>query len=99
MLMNYSEGLVDQFEFIVLLTTLTCLVPYLFVSSSYILVIIERKLHVNSWMKTFVLGGLGFTYSLWAVYGSGHDTVFYGFLLLLAGIPLYIIMQWHKRKK
>jgi basic amino acid/polyamine antiporter, APA family len=99
MLMNYSEGLVDQFEFIVLLTTLTCLVPYLFVAAAYIIILIEKKLHANSWIKTFVLGSLGFAYSIWAIYGSGHDTVFYGFLLLMAGIPFYILMQWNKREK
>jgi len=98
MLMNFTDGLVDQFEFIVLLTTLTCLVPYLFVAAAYILSIIERKLHANNVIKTFLLGSLGFAYSLWAIYGSGHDTVFYGFLLLLLGIPFYVLMRWNQRK-
>jgi len=98
MLMNFTEGLVDQFEFIVLLTTLTCLVPYLFVAAAYIISIIERKLHANNVIKTFLLGSLGFAYSLWAIYGSGHDTVFYGFLLLLLGIPFYVLMRWNQRK-
>jgi len=99
MLLNFSAGLVEQFEFILLLTTLTCLVPYLFVMASYVIVMIEKKLHGNNFFKTFLLGGLGFAYSIWAIYGSGHDTVFYGFLLLLAGIPFYALMQWNKRNK
>ncbi len=99
MLMNYSEGLVDQFEFMGLLTTLTCLVPYLFVAAAYIIIIIEKKIHSNSIIKTFLLGGLGLAYSIWAIYGSGHDTVFYGFLLLLLGIPFYIGMKWKGREK
>lgn len=99
MLMNFSEGLVDQFTFIVNLTVLTCLVPYLFVSSAYIIILIERKIHLNSMLKTFVLGLLGFLYSVWAIYGSGPDVVFYGFLLLLLGIPFYALMQWNKTKK
>jgi APA family basic amino acid/polyamine antiporter len=94
-----SDGLIDQFEFIVNLTVLACLVPYLFVSVSYIIVLIEKKLHLNKFFRTFVLGGLGFSYSLWAIYGSGSDVVFYGFLLLLLGIPFYAIMQWNKREK
>jgi APA family basic amino acid/polyamine antiporter len=98
MLMNFSEGLVDQFTFMVNLTVLTCLVPYLFVSAAYIIVLIERKIHLNSILKTFVLGLLGFSYSVWAIYGSGPDVVFYGFLLLLFGIPFYLIMQWNKSK-
>lgn len=99
MLMNFSEGLVAKFEFIILLTTLTCLVPYLFVAAAYIIIIIEKRIHTHSFIKTFMLGSLGFAYSVWAIYGSGHDTVFYGFLLLLLGIPFYVLMNWNKREK
>jgi len=99
MLMNYSEGLVDQFEFIVQLTVIATLLPYLFTAASYALIVIEKKLHAKSWIKTVVLSALGFTYSLWAIYGSGPDTVFYGFLLLLIGIPVYIYMKWIKNKE
>ena len=98
LLLNVSDGLVDQFTFIVNLTVLACLVPYLFVSASYIIVLIEKKTHVHNFLKTFVLGSLGFAYSIWAIYGSGTDTVFYGFLLLLLGIPFYVIMKWNQRK-
>ena len=98
LLLNVSEGLVEQFTFIVNLTVLACLVPYLFVSASYIIVIIEKRIHIHSFLKTFVLGSLGFAYSLWAIFGSGSETVFYGFLLLLAGIPFYVLMQWNKQK-
>ncbi|MCF6214182.1 MAG: hypothetical protein L3J45_09180 [Flavobacteriaceae bacterium] len=69
----------------------------LLVAAAYIIVIIDKKLHFNNAFKTFVLGTLGFLYSLWVIFGSGSDTVFYGFLLLMAGIPFYVLMQWHKR--
>jgi len=98
LLINMSDGIVDQFEFVVNLTVLSCLVPYLFVSASYIIVTIEKKLHLNKFFKTFILGSLGFAYSLWAIFGSGPDVVFYGFLLLLLGIPFYALMQWNKTK-
>jgi APA family basic amino acid/polyamine antiporter len=99
MLMNFTKGLVDQFELIANLVVFTALVPYLFVAAAYVIILIEKKLHLNNAFKTFTLGLLGFAYSLWAIYGSGKDTVFYGFLLLLAGIPFYVLMQWHKRDK
>jgi APA family basic amino acid/polyamine antiporter len=98
MLMNFTDGLVAQFTFIVNLTVLTCLVPYLFASAAYIIILIERKMYLNSIIKTFSLGLLGFLYSVWAIYGSGADVVFYGFLLLVLGIPLYALMQWNKTK-
>ena len=96
MLMSFSEGLVDQFEFIVQLTVFVALVPYLFSAAAYALIIIEKKIHPKNWVKTFVLATFGFGYSLWAIYGSGSDTVYYGFLLLLLGIPVYIYMKWIK---
>lgn len=97
MLMNYTKGLVDQFTFLANLVVFTTLIPYLFVAAAYIIVIIDKKLHFNNAFKTFILGTLGFLYSLWAIFGSGSDTVFYGFLLLMAGIPFYVLMQWNKR--
>ena len=99
MLMNFSENLVTQFTFIVNLTVLACLVPYLFVSASYAIVIIQNKTYTNSFVKTVLLGLLGFLYSLWAIYGSSAEVVFYGLLLLLLGIPFYVFMQWNKMKR
>ena len=98
MLMNFSESLVSQFEFMILLATLTSLVPYLFTSASYALVIIESKTGMPKLARNLILAALGFTYSLWTIYGSGTDTVFYGFLLLLGGIPFYILMKYNQKK-
>ena len=99
MLMNYTKGLVDQFSDIADLVVFAALIPYLFVAAAYIIVLIEKKLHFNNAFKTFTLGTLGATYSIWAIFGSGSETVFYGFLLLLAGIPFYVLMQWNKRNE
>jgi APA family basic amino acid/polyamine antiporter len=38
------------------------------------------------------LGAFG--YSLWAIAGAGYEVVFKGFLLLLAGIPIYVWLRW-----
>ena len=97
MLMNYTKGLVDQFSFIANLVVFTALIPYLFVAAAYIIVRIDKKLHFNNAFKTFILGSLGFAYALWTIYGSGSDTVFYGFILLMSGIPFYVLMNWNKR--
>ena len=98
MLMNFSESLVDQFEIIILLTTFTALIPYLFTSASYALVVIEHRFHLPGRGKAAILAGLGISYSLWTIFGSGEPTVFYGTLLLLLGIPFYILMNWNKKR-
>jgi APA family basic amino acid/polyamine antiporter len=99
MLMNYTEGLVEQFEFMVLLTTLTCLVPYLFTAASYGLILIDKKLKTKSKINVLILSALGFAYSLWAIYGSGEETVFYGFILLLIGVPFYVVGKYNNQNK
>ncbi|MGI9552625.1 MAG: amino acid permease, partial [Aurantibacter sp.] len=95
MLMNYTDGLVDQFKFLILLTALCILIPYLFSSAAYVLIKIKRRTGSTEWFSILALGGLAFAYSLWAVFGAGEKAVFWGFLLLLSGIPLYV---WMKRK-
>ena len=97
--MNFNEGLVDQIGIVIDISVFTALIPYLFVTAAYILVLIEKKLHANSWVKTLVLGAMGMAFSMWAIFGTGSTTVFYGFLLMILGIPFYVLMQWNKREK
>lgn len=99
MLMNYSDGLVEQFKFIILLTTLCCLIPYLFTTAAYVLILAERKLPNLKWLPEVILASLAFIYSLWAIYGAGEKAVYWGFLLLLAGIPFYVWMKYRNRVK
>ena len=99
MLMNYSDGLVEQFKFIILLSTLCVLVPYLFTSAAYVLILAERKLPNMKWLPEITLASLAFIFSLWAIYGAGEEAVFFGFLLLLAGIPFYVWMKYRNKSK
>jgi hypothetical protein len=39
---------------------------------------------------------LAFAYSFWMVYGAGETYIAQGFLLLLAGIPVYIWIKWRQ---
>jgi amino acid transporter len=41
-------------------------------------------------------GGPLCLYSLWAIYGAGADVVYYGFLLLLAGVPVFVGIKWRQ---
>jgi APA family basic amino acid/polyamine antiporter len=98
MLMNFTEGLVDQFEFMALLSTLTALVPYIFVAVAYVIITINKGVFKHRKFKIIVLAVLGFVYSFWAIYGSGSDIVFYGFLLLMLGLPFYALMKHNQSK-
>ena len=96
MTMNYTDGLVDRFEFLILLTTLSTLIPYFFVSVSYILFHVEKRLFKINSFRSVILGLFGSLYSLWAIFGSGIDSIIYGTILLIVGIPIYLILKLKK---
>jgi basic amino acid/polyamine antiporter, APA family len=84
--MNYSRGLVDLFTFIILLCTLATLIPYVFCSLAVWLMPDEPPPAGTAG----VVSAVAFVYAMFAIAGAGTETVFYGFLLLLAGLPVYI---------
>jgi APA family basic amino acid/polyamine antiporter len=95
---NYTKGLVAEFTFIILLATLTTLVPYLFSSLALVAMLVRGNLPESTAAarRGIVLGVVAFLYSAWAIVGSGADTVLWGCVLLLAGVPLY---WWLARKR
>lgn len=99
MVMNFTKGLVEQFKFMLLIATLTALIPYLFVAASYVILVIrEKQVSAAKWMRVLLAACFSFAFSFLAIVGSGMETVFWGFILLLAGIPFYVWMLWTRRQ-
>jgi len=96
--MNYTKGLVELFTFIILLATLTCLVPYVFATMAELIILIRDRHLFNrkKFLAASTISMLAFLYAVWAVGGSGRDTVYWGFLLMLTGLPFYV---WIQRKE
>lgn len=101
MLMNYTKGLVDAFTFIILLATLTTLVPYAYSAAAQAhLYFTEREIFEKGrFARDTIIAGLAFAYSVWAITGSGKDVIAKGFVLLLAGIPVYVLMKWWQARQ
>lgn len=96
-LMNYGEGLVEQFKILILLATFCSLVPYLFGAAAYVSISLDRLKKGSSLGAVFFWGSLAFAFAMWATYGAGQASVFWGFLLLLLGIPVYVLMKARKK--
>lgn len=90
MSLNFTRTLADTYTFMVLLTTLTVLVPYLFSIISFVMM--ASKHNKLSGFKLFI-AVLAFLYSMWAIIGAGEETVYWGFVLLMAGLPFYAYIQ------
>ena len=86
---NYTRGLVELFTFLILLSTLNTLIPYVF-SSMAIFVLPERPGITPLSTAARIGAMLAFAYSLWAMAGAGTEAIYWGFLLLIAGLPVYV---------
>lgn len=93
--MNYTKGLVEQFKFFLLFAVLTALIPFLFSVAAYPIIRARKKIS-GGWTAAIILTFLAFAYTMWMIAGTGKDAVYYGFLLLMLGIPLYM---WQAYKK
>jgi APA family basic amino acid/polyamine antiporter len=99
MLANYTKGLVELFTYMLLLATLTTLIPYAYSAAAQLMLFVtdREKFSGMRLAKDSVIASLAFAYSVWAIYGAGQEVVFYGLLLLLAGIPMYVWVKWRNR--
>jgi basic amino acid/polyamine antiporter, APA family len=93
--MRYGVSSVDQFTMISLLATLATLVPYIYTSVAELMFYIKEREKFNKKRLTSstILAMLAFLYSYWLIYGAGLEIVFYGVLLLLSSIPIYLLLQ------
>jgi APA family basic amino acid/polyamine antiporter len=88
--MNYSRGLVELFTFMILLATLSTLIPYVFSALAIFLIPDRPGGTSRGYLGGALAGVLAFAYSLWAIGGAGAEVVYWGFLLLIAGLPVYV---------
>ena len=93
---NYTQGLVSLFTFIILLATLSVLIPYAFCSLAVLVGGRSEPGRSPASRGTLLIAALAFAYSLVAIGGAGRDTVYWGFLLLMAGLPVYV---WVLRRR
>ena len=99
--MNYTRGLVDAFTFLIRLATLATLVPYVFASMTGFIFALRgrsgrRDATARIALPRAALAVLAFGFSVWAIAGAGAETVYWGFLLLVAGIPVFALMRWKR---
>lgn len=98
MSMNYTKGLVEQFRFLLLLSLLSILIPYLLSAAAYLIIRIKQKQTLGL-TGAVILAILAFSYALWTIAGTGKDAVYYGFLLLMGGIPFYVWLAYKKNEQ
>jgi len=94
--MNYTHGLGAAFTFLIALATLATLVPYLFSSLTALAFALRDRGMAGSGPQVgrMVIATLAFAFSIWAVIGAGAAVVFWGFVAIIFGLPVYIAMRF-----
>jgi basic amino acid/polyamine antiporter, APA family len=97
LLMTLSHSLVKQFTIIILLATLASLIPYFLTTMAELVIFLKYPVLFENRKKllgSVIIAVLAGIYSFWVIIGSGKETVFYGTLLLLSSVPVYVGMKW-----
>jgi basic amino acid/polyamine antiporter, APA family len=86
---NYSRDLVALFTFSILLSTATCLLPYL------ISVLAWWRIDVSAAIVRKLVAAGALLYSAWALFGTGVESLLWGGVLVLAGLPIYAWQRYN----
>jgi len=92
LLMNYTKGLINAFIFFAMLSTLSTLIAYLFCAMAELKFL--KNEHPGTQKNTAIALTFGtFLYTFFAIWGAGMEIVFYSFMLILLGMPIYAWMR------
>ena len=94
-LLNYSRGLADLFQFMVLVTTSVTIIFY--VAGALAAVKLARDGRMPASPGFIAIAAAALIYSLWALYGAGIEASLWSLAMTAAGVPLYVVMRWANR--
>lgn len=90
LLTTASPNLAKQFQVVILMSVFASLLPYIYALVALPIIMTAKSLNKG---RTFIvycfLAVIGVIYCLFALFGSGTDTMFWGVLMMLMTIPLY----------
>jgi len=90
LLFNLNDSLIAAFTFLISMSTLCTLLPY------SVSALAEFKYSMKSAKAWAAIAVLAFAYSCMAMVGSGAKVLLWGFVLLLAGLPIYLMCKSNK---
>lgn len=99
--MNFSKGMTGAFNFIALLATLSYLPIYAVTCLAEMKIMKKENGSVpfSIMVRKSMIPVLGFIYACWTMYGSGFEVCMYGLLLMIAGVPMYIICVYKNKNR
>jgi APA family basic amino acid/polyamine antiporter len=100
---NFQQkgSIVQLFTDVIIIATLTALIPYAFASAAQIYLFITDRQSFSgvNLARYTVIAFLALAYSSWAIWGAGFKPVTEGFMLLLGGIPVFLWVKWRQSRE
>jgi APA family basic amino acid/polyamine antiporter len=95
-----SGTIVDWFTDIIIIATLTALIPYMLAAAAQLYLFFTDRAAFSGvhFARYSVVAVLALAYSTWAIWGAGADPVRKGLMLLIAGIPVFLWTRWRQSK-
>ena len=92
LLLFFSRSLLGVFDFIVRLAVLTTLLPHLYAMGAELMLSRRDRARYSDRdrRRAAIVAPLAFAFVLYTVYGIGAEVALWGFLVVLAGIPMYV---------
>ena len=96
--LNYVLSLTDAFNFMILLATLAFLPAYSFSAAAQILLTNTEEKSWRKLLKASMIPLLAFIYCVYTTYAAGAEVAMYTFILMLLGIPVFVVMRLQNRR-
>ena len=90
-LSNYTRGMADLFEFMLLVTTSVTIVFYLACAAAALKLAAARNIPAKAGFVAVTLAAS--LYSAWAFYGAGIEASLWSLAMTALGIPLYLVIR------
>jgi APA family basic amino acid/polyamine antiporter len=92
--MGFNDKLVDKYTYIIIFSSLTTLITYLFSVVSEVMLYIQDK-NTKKLPKGHIFNAfLAFIYIFWAFYGAGTKQIYAGCLLFFISTPIYAYLKY-----
>ena len=95
LVLNCVQSLNAAFTFMILLSTLSSMPAYLMTEGAEMLFVKNKfnRITIGKFLKSSIVPLLAFLYTLYITFASGANTVMWGFILIMVGMPMFIYMK------
>jgi len=99
-LLTASPDLAEQFRIVILMSAFGTLMPYIYAIIALPIIMISKKLNYGGeYIFYLIMVMVAFCYSLFAILGSGANTITCGTILMIITVPPYCYAAWNKKRK